>query len=224
MDPLQPEEVAGRTFGRRLFLGLVLGGLGLAAAGGRIADSLTRAASRIGGDGFRIYTVAPMPDFDRSTFRLSVEGLVESPLTLSIDDINSLGQETLVYDFRCVTGWVVRDSRWSGPALRTILDKARLRPEASHIVFKSFDGAYVEILTREQALDEGVVIAHSLFDEPLTKEHGAPIRSIVPAMYGYKGTKWLGTIVATDKPLTGYWEQRGYDTDAYVGRSNGFRS
>ena len=55
----------------------------------------------------------------------------------------------------------------------------------------------------------------------MPKEHGAPLRLVIPQMYGYKGVKWLTEVRATDRPQVGYWEQRGYDTDAWVGRSNG---
>ena len=57
---------------------------------------------------------------------------------------------------------------------------------------------------------------------PLTRAHGAPLRLVIPQMYGYKGVKWLPEIRFDATASTGYWEQRGYDVDAWIGRSNGY--
>ena len=65
------------------------------------------------------------------------------------------------------------------------------------------------------------MLAHSMDDRPLTRAHGAPARVVMPRMYGYKGVKWLERIVVTDRVADGFWEQRGYDRDAWVGGSNG---
>ena len=66
------------------------------------------------------------------------------------------------------------------------------------------------------------MLAYEMDGKPLRREHGAPVRVVIPEMYGYKNVKWVERIELVAKPASGYWEQRGYDVDAWVGRSNGY--
>ena len=86
--------------------------------------------------------------------------------------------------------------------------------------FTSFDGVYSESLTLEQARRRDVIVAYELEGSPLSDAHGGPVRLYVAPMYGYKSIKWLDEIVVTHDVREGYWEVRGYDVDAWVGRSN----
>ena len=92
---------------------------------------------------------------------------------------------------------------------------------ANALTIDSFDGAYTESLTMEQAVRPDVLIATSMYGEPVSREHGGPARLLVAPMYGYKSLKWLSNIDVVDAVIPGYWEQRGYDIDAWVGQSNG---
>jgi len=65
------------------------------------------------------------------------------------------------------------------------------------------------------------MLAYEMDGKPLAREHGAPVRVVIPEMYGYKNVKWVERIVVGDKLEPGYWEQRGYDVNAWVGHSNG---
>ena len=87
--------------------------------------------------------------------------------------------------------------------------------------FHSFDGAYTESLTLAQARRNDVIVAYQLEGSPLSDEHGGPVRLYVAPMYGYKSCKWLDHIELTKAVEEGYWEERGYDVDGWVGRSNG---
>jgi DMSO/TMAO reductase YedYZ molybdopterin-dependent catalytic subunit len=123
-------------------------------------------------------------------------------------------------DFQCVTGWRVPDVAWRGVRLNDVLETAGVRPAAGAVRFTSFDGAYSESLTLRQARREDVLVAYELEGEPLSSAHGGPARLYVAPMYGYKSLKWLESIELTRAVVPGYWERRGYDTDAWVGRSN----
>jgi DMSO/TMAO reductase YedYZ molybdopterin-dependent catalytic subunit len=94
-------------------------------------------------------------------------------------------------------------------------------PKAAGVMITSFDGEYTESLTMEQAMRMDVLVASSMLGAPVTHDHGGPVRLYVAPMYGYKSLKWLGGIEVVDKLHNGYWEVRGYDTDAWVGKSNG---
>ena len=220
--------------GRRLFFGLLgMGAIGI-VFGSRAQDFLERELGPlISKDGtglasllpigrFRIYTVTgDLPSRSRSEYQLKVKGLVDQPLTLSYDDIVAMKPTSLTRDFQCVTGWRVHDVMWKGVRLGDVLDLAGVQPEARAVRFTSFDGAYSESLTLEQARRRDVIVAYELEGDPLSDMHGGPVRLYVAPMYGYKSCKWLSGIELTDHVIRGYWEENGYDVDGWVGRSNG---
>ena len=221
----------GTPVGRRLVLGMVgLGALGVVF--GRSASeavTATVAATAPGianiipaAGGFRIYTVTNgYPTVDPVTFRLAVRGAVKNELSLSLQDLAALPQTSMTKDFQCVTGWRVDNVPWSGVLLSDILNAAGADTTAGALTFTSFDGAYTESLNMEQALRPDVLVATTMFGQPISEEHGAPVRLYVAPMYGYKSLKWLSGIEVVNKVVPGYWEVRGYDVDAWVGKSNG---
>ena len=171
--------------------------------------------------GWRIYTVAAtMPTFDPETYRLRVDGLVQRPLALALDDLRALPVARQVSDFHCVTGWTVEDVRWTGVRIRDVLAAAAPLPSGAALSFVSAERPYVDSLTLEQASLPDVMLAWGMDGRPLERPHGAPLRLVMPRMYGYKSVKWVERIVVTREPVVGYWEQRGYDRDAWIGHSN----
>jgi DMSO/TMAO reductase YedYZ molybdopterin-dependent catalytic subunit len=221
----------GSPVGRRVVLGMV--GLGVAgvAAGSWISAGLTTAVNNTvpevngilpGAGGFRIYTVVSgYPDYNPDTYKLTVDGLVDKPMTLTLADLASMKQTGLTKDFQCVTGWRVANVPWSGVLLSDVLAAAGVQSGAGAVNFSSFDGAYTESLTMDQAMRPDMLVATSLFNAPLTLEHGAPVRLYAAPMYGYKSIKWMNGITVAKSVVPGYWEKLGYDVDAWVGQSNG---
>jgi DMSO/TMAO reductase YedYZ molybdopterin-dependent catalytic subunit len=228
------DEARGTPVGRRVFLGLVgLGAVGV-LVGANVQDWLERTVGPlVAKDGtglasllpfgrFRIYTVTgDLPSRSRGDYRLRVKGLVDDEIVLTYDDLLAMEPTALTRDFQCVTGWRVHDVEWKGVRLGDVLDRAGVAPEARAVRFTSFDGAYSESLTLAQARRRDVLVAYELEGSPLSDAHGGPVRLYVAPMYGYKSLKWLDTIVLTEDVQEGYWEVRGYDVDAWVGRSNG---
>jgi DMSO/TMAO reductase YedYZ molybdopterin-dependent catalytic subunit len=167
--------------------------------------------------GFRINTVeSPVPDFDASSYTLTVDGLVEAPMTLSWQEVSALPAVRQVSDFHCVEGWGVSDVAWEGTRFSEIVARAKPRSGATHVNFYSMGDTYTESLSMSQASVDDIMLAWGLDGKPLPKDHGAPVRVIMPRMFGYKGAKWLKRIEFTDRPLVGYWERRGWATDAWI--------
>jgi len=174
------------------------------------------------GNTFRFYSITgDEPQRTSSDYTLTIDGLVERPATLSLADLNAMPQTALVKDFQCVTGWRVPDVHWSGVALPDLLDHVGVQKGATALQFTSFDGAYTESLTLQQARRRDVLVATQMLGGPVSKAHGGPVRLYVAPMYGYKSCKWLGGIKLTSRVIPGFWENNGYDVDAWVGKSNG---
>jgi DMSO/TMAO reductase YedYZ molybdopterin-dependent catalytic subunit len=220
-----------RRYGRRVFLTTVAGGLTSLYWGKAVWSRVSSTVSPVAGaiapilptKGWRIYTVAAsMPRFDPAGWRLRVGGLVEQPLELSYEELRALPGASQVSVFHCVTGWTVSGVHWRGVRFRDLLARARPLPAARALQFVSAEVPYVDYLTVEQALLADVLLAWEMDGQPLRQEHGAPVRVVIPDMYGYKNVKWVAEINLVDRAESGYWEVRGYDRDAWVGRSNGY--
>jgi DMSO/TMAO reductase YedYZ molybdopterin-dependent catalytic subunit len=215
---------APRKYGRGLFLATVAGGVSSLAWGRPLWSHLQSSVPSIPlvPSGWRIYTIAStMPTFDPATWKLEVGGMVEEPTTLSYDGLRALPRTNEVRDFHCVTGWSVSNVRWGGVRLADLLDRVRPTAQAQAVQFVSAEIPYVDYLTLDQARLRDVLLAYEMDGKPLAREHGAPMRLVMPKMYGYKSVKWVQSISLVDEAAAGYWEQLGYDRDAWVGRSNG---
>jgi DMSO/TMAO reductase YedYZ molybdopterin-dependent catalytic subunit len=175
------------------------------------------------------------PEIDPVAFRLKVSGLVNSTLTLSLDDLRKMGNTELIAGFECsgnrrpVQG-LIGNGRWTGVPLKTVLDKAGLKTDAQEIVFFGADRGkeavtfrgnnfdveqqYGRSLPRARALasEPAPFLAYALNGEPLTRHQGSPLRLIVPGWYGAPNVKWLSEIVAQQDPYMGKFQTHWYRT------------
>jgi DMSO/TMAO reductase YedYZ molybdopterin-dependent catalytic subunit len=173
------------------------------------------------GADFQLYTVTngfPAPPAD---YHLVVDGLVERPMKLTVEDLKAMRVTGFSKPFQCVTGWRVNNVPWKGVALWHVLQEAGLKPEGKALQFGSFDGVYTESLTLDQAKRSDVIVAYDMLGGPVSRAHGGPVRLYVAPMYGYKSIKWMNRISVVDRVIPGYWEHYGYDVNAWIGRSNG---
>ncbi len=220
-----------RPYGRRAFLAVTFGGLSALWWAQPAWRALSGAAQPLESalppglvpSGWRIYTVAStMPRFDPATWRLRIQGRVARPVELDYRQLRALPRAEQVSTFHCVTGWSVKNVHWAGVRFRDLLEPAGPLPEATTLTFVSAEEPYVDTLTLDQARLGDAMLAYEMDGKPLAREHGAPARVVIPEMYGYKNVKWVSRIVVGTDSEPGYWEQRGYDVDAWVGRSNGY--
>ena len=148
-----------------------------------------------------------------ANWSLRVYGEVERPVVLSYPELLNLDQVHITCDIHCVTGWTLLDSRWSGVRLSTIIDRAKPRKSAGFIIFEAAEG-YTSNIPMSDISKENVILAHSLFGDKLPKEHGAPVRAVIPDRYFYKSAKWIEAVKVTSRDEPGYWERQGYSNSA----------
>jgi DMSO/TMAO reductase YedYZ molybdopterin-dependent catalytic subunit len=149
------------------------------------------------------------PAIPRETFRLIVDGLVETPMVLDWDGLMGLPQSEDVSDIHCVTAWSRYDNRWSGVRATDLLAAVKPRPEARHVLFQSSDG-YTTNVPLAAFADDDVMLAHGWDGAPLDRRHGGPLRVVIPKLYFWKSAKWVRRITFAAEDQPGFWETRGY--------------
>ena len=153
------------------------------------------------------------PEVPAQKFRLDVDGAVENPLSLSWDDFLALPQTESVSDMHCVTQWSRYDNHWAGVAARTLLDLARPKPSARHVIFHAHDG-YTTNVRLDQFDQPDVFLVHQWESKPIPRQHGGPLRILIPRLYLWKSAKWIRRIEFTVGDRPGFWEVRGYNNNA----------
>src|SRR3954471_3399064 len=149
------------------------------------------------------------PNIPLDSWKLQIDGLVEQPMRLDWNGFQALPQTEFTSDIHCVTAWSRFDNRWRGVSVRDLLERVQPQPEAHFVTLFSYD-TYSTNLPLEQFAAEDALLATHWQGEPLSLDHGGPVRAIVPQLYFWKSAKWVKRIAftATDKP--GFWEERGY--------------
>lgn len=149
------------------------------------------------------------PEVTQAQWKLEVDGLVENPIAWGFADFQAQPQVTMHSDMHCVTQWSRFDNTWQGVATRHLVDIVKPMPTAKFIIQTSYDGYTTNVPLADFA-DDDVLLAHVWEGEAISREHGGPVRLILPKLYLWKSAKWLTKIsfVAEDKP--GFWEVRGY--------------
>ena len=152
------------------------------------------------------------PDVKPENWRLRVTGLVENPAVFTLDQFHALAQEDFLSDIHCVTQWSRYDNHWRGVSAKTILDLVKPKPEVRHVIFHAYDG-YTTNVKLPVFAEANVLLAHSWEGQPITREHGGPVRVVVPDWYFWKSAKWVTRLdfAADDQP--GFWEVRGYHNE-----------
>jgi DMSO/TMAO reductase YedYZ molybdopterin-dependent catalytic subunit len=171
--------------------------------------------------------------------RLVVEGLVERPLSLGLEDLLAMPSRVIVATLECAGNgrsflyppapgeqWglgAVSTAEWTGIPLPHVLGLARLAPRAVELVFAGADGgtpegqgqriSYERSLPVAASLVQDVILATAMNGEPIPADHGAPVRLIVPGAYGMASVKWLARISAVDRPFRGYYQADRYVVD-----------
>ena len=160
-----------------------------------------------------LHTGIGIPPFDKATWRFEVIGLVENALSLSYDEFMALPTVIRLSDFHCVTGWTKFDNKWEGVSFQAIKEMVKPLDNARYVTFEA-QRSYTTSLSIPELSHQDVMLAVRLDDMVLPREHGGPLRLIVPQKYGYKSAKWVYRLKFTEKQELGYWETRGYSDSA----------
>ena len=160
---------------------------------------------------FPVLTYGETPEIDLATWRFRVRGLVEREVELDWAGFCGLPWVELNADFHCVTQWSSLDQIWEGVWVADVLELAGVSPEPRHIMAHCF-GEYTTNVPLDLALSEGL-LAHRQNAEEIGKDHGWPLRLVVPSRYGWKSAKWVNGIELMAEDSPGFWEQRGYNNN-----------
>ena len=176
--------------------------------------------------GFPILGQGYIPEFNPSIWDFRIWGAVEQPVTFTWDHLLALPRRSVQLDLHCVTGWSKLDTHWEGISLKTLIDEGRvtLQPEAQFILQHAEQG-YTTNLPLHVALQDNFLLATHYNEQPLTPEHGYPLRAVIGSipgrqdlqdLYLWKGAKWLRGIEFLTQDQFGYWESSGYHNEGDV--------
>jgi DMSO/TMAO reductase YedYZ molybdopterin-dependent catalytic subunit len=158
---------------------------------------------------FPVLDLGVQPNLSTADWSLSVAGQVAHPLKWDWAAFMAQPQVTLTNDIHCVTTWSRYDNTWVGVPMRALLDAVKPFKTAKAVMLRSYDGYSTNLPLADIDRDE-VLIAHTWNEKPLEREHGGPVRLVVPHLYFWKSAKWLRHITFLEKDTPGYWEARGY--------------
>ncbi len=231
-DPQRPHATPAfrpsmqrRTFLRAMTAGTIVAALGGAAYALADSEDERRARTALRPDGrprlppsqHLLKRLRPMGgeegDPSPGGFRLQVHGEVDNPYTLDFASLLAMPQVEQECDVHCVTKWTVLGAHFTGVRVADLAARAKVRAGVHHVIFEAAYGYTSNVLLHE-AMAPSALVAHRLEGAPLERDHGAPVRALVPDLYFWKSAKWLKSIrfVREDEP--GYWETRGYHNHA----------
>lgn len=160
-------------------------------------------------DGWPVLQYGGIPSIDLATWKFSLVGLVDEEAHFTWEEFLALPQSTVRSDIHCVTHWSKFDNDWTGVRVRDLVARVRPKPAVKHVMVHSF-GGYTTNVSLAALLDDDVLLAHQHGGQPLTKEHGWPLRLVVPKLYFWKSAKWVRGLVFMDDEQPGFWEMYGY--------------
>jgi hypothetical protein len=150
---------------------------------------------------------------------LTVEGNVENPIVLTLDDILQMPSVVQMRTLCCISnpagGPLIGNAVWKGVRLSDVIERAGVKPDTLELYLTAFDG-YDTSIPLALAQDPDSLLVYEMNGEPLPLDHGRPLRCLFPGRYGMKQPKWLRKITATIEPHKGYWEVQGWSNDAFI--------
>jgi len=184
-------------------------------AAGVIISPDTRRANRIppGQSRTRKWPVLQyggIPQIPTDRWQLEVNGLVERPLRFTWEEFQQLPRVQVFGDFHCVTRWSRLGNLWEGVAVKTLMDLAGVQSAAKFVIATGYDDGWTTNMPLADFAQEDVLVVDKHDGQPLSFDHGGPVRLMVPRLYAWKSAKWLKALTFLDHDEPGLWEQAGY--------------
>lgn len=181
---------------------------------------------------FPVLHYGPVPRFDPATWDFRVWGEVEEDVRWTWDEFNRLPRTKVKMDIHCVTRWSKFDTEWEGVSVKTLVDEGfiKLKPTAKYVVEHAEYG-YTTNLPVEVVLQDNFLLATHFDGQPLSPDHGYPLRGVIGAIpgrkdlkapYFWKGAKWIRGLQFTTHDRPGFWEQAGYHNEADIWKEQRF--
>jgi DMSO/TMAO reductase YedYZ molybdopterin-dependent catalytic subunit len=158
--------------------------------------------------GFPVLTCGDNPQVNIEDWQLKVWGLAKS-FTFTWNDLMAMSQSDFTADFHCVTTWSKLDVQWNGVKITDFIRQVEIAPTALHIMEHCY-GGYTTNLSMDDFVREENFFAHTFFGQPLPREHGGPVRLVVPHLYAWKSAKWINGLEFLGHQELGFWERNGY--------------
>lgn len=150
------------------------------------------------------------PQLELADWRLEVFGLVEQPLSLTLAELQALPQVKVFADFHCVTRWSRLGNLWEGVATRALAERVKIQPEAQFVLAHAYDNDWTTNMPLEFFLAEDSLLTHTHDGQPISLEHGGPVRLMIPQLYAWKSAKWIRGLEFLSADQAGFWEEGGY--------------
>ena len=151
-----------------------------------------------------------VPTIDLTKWQFKVQGLVDRPLSFTWEEFQALPRVKVFSDFHCVTRWSRLGNYWEGVSVREILNRAGVQANARYVIAEGYDSGWTTNLPLSDFDVEDALFADTHDGEPISADHGGPLRLVIPRLYAWKSAKWVRGIELTAKDRAGYWEQGGY--------------
>jgi DMSO/TMAO reductase YedYZ molybdopterin-dependent catalytic subunit len=151
-----------------------------------------------------------IPQIPTDRWRLEVRGLVEYPLHFTWEEFQRLPRVQVFGDFHCVTRWSRLGNLWEGVAVKTLMELAGVQPAAKFVIAGGYDDGWTTNMPLDDFAQDDVLVADRHDGQPLSFDHGGPVRLMVPRLYAWKSAKWLQSLTFLDHDESGLWEQAGY--------------
>jgi DMSO/TMAO reductase YedYZ molybdopterin-dependent catalytic subunit len=216
-----------RKFARLAGSAMLLAGLPLAERIARAAASEQNWGGITPNSDFYVTSYKDTPRVDANLWRLKITGLIDNPIELSYAQILKLPPIKERLTLECIGnppgGDSIGNADWTAVKLKPLLDRARVKPGATHAAMRGADGYYTAVPVDEIMRGENF-LPYLMNGDPLPPDHGYPLRIFIPGKYGMKQPKWITEIRFVDYDFTGYWEKSGWSNSAWRKPNSGFFS
>ncbi|NHJ22770.1 MAG: sulfite oxidase-like oxidoreductase [Candidatus Lokiarchaeota archaeon] len=163
---------------------------------------------------FPVLQKGTVAHIDKGSYSLEIDGEVEQPMILALQELETLKDIEIVEDIHCVTSWSKFDTKWGGLSFKKLFSMVKPKSSALFVEFLCADDRFTTTVPIDRLKRENAILALTYEGEPINDKHGGPVRAVIPDLYFYKSAKWIIGITFLKEDRLGYWERGGYSNKA----------